>query len=77
MIPNGAKRFSEKHALGLNPRVHAQARISSGMTTRGKVIATDLDTRVQAKAFVADLLRRRSARGRPLCVPKTLSALMR
>jgi hypothetical protein len=34
----GGSRFSEKHALGLDPRDHAQTRNQIGMTIRRKVI---------------------------------------
>jgi hypothetical protein len=34
----GGNRFSEKHALGLDPRDHAQTKSQSGITIRKKVI---------------------------------------
>jgi hypothetical protein len=39
MIRKTGYRFSEKHALGLDPRDHAQTERESGMTIRRKVIA--------------------------------------
>jgi hypothetical protein len=38
MIPKSGNRFSEKHALGLDPRDHAQTKSQSGITIRKKVI---------------------------------------
>jgi hypothetical protein len=38
MIPRSGNRFSEKHALGLDPRDHAPTIGWSGMTIRRKVI---------------------------------------
>jgi len=38
MIRKSGHRFSEKHALGLDPRDHAQAKNQSGMTIRRKII---------------------------------------
>jgi hypothetical protein len=37
--PMGGYRFSEKHALGLDPRDHAPPKIQSAMTIQPKAIA--------------------------------------
>jgi hypothetical protein len=37
--PMGGNRFSEKHALGLDPRDHAAPKIQSAMTNPPKAVA--------------------------------------
>jgi len=39
MIGKSVQQFSEKHALGLDPRDHAQTKSWSEMTIRGNVIS--------------------------------------
>jgi hypothetical protein len=57
-VIRGGNRFSEKHALGLDPRDHAQAKSWSGMTIRKKSSRSNPEPEVR---FILRLGRKRTS----------------